>query len=128
MAKGSSAVNVPCEDMFGFYKKYLLFIRPLHPVSRLGDQQIDILACLLTKRFEICKTLKDVHLIGKLLFSLEVRNSIMESLGISSARYYNVVARFRKFGIIEDGDFNKKLLPDLNGGRFSLHLAFVVRC
>lgn len=29
MAKGNSAIVIPCEDMLTFYKRWLSFIRPL---------------------------------------------------------------------------------------------------
>ena len=47
MAKGNKAVNIPCENMFDFYKNYLLFIRPMNPVKKLGDKHIEILALFL---------------------------------------------------------------------------------
>ena len=126
MAKGSSAVNIPCSGMFDFYKKYLLFIKPLNPISKLGDKHIDILATFLVKRHEICKSVKDESLIPKLLFATDVRESIREACKISIPNYYNVMAMFKKMGIIKENDLDKKLLPDLVENRFLLQMAFTV--
>jgi hypothetical protein len=126
MAKGNSAVNIPCSSMFDFYKKYLMFIKPLNPISKLGDKHLEILAALLVKRYEICKSLKDESLIPKLLFSTDVRDAVRTTCNISIPNYYNVVAMFKKIGIIKDNDLDKKLLPDLTDNKFLLQMAFTI--
>jgi hypothetical protein len=126
MAKGTSAANIPCSSMYDFYKKYLLFIRPLNPVSKLGDKHIDILSAFLAKRYEISKVVSSDKVIPKLLFSTEVRDSIREMCNISIPNYYNVMAMFKKIGIIKDNDLDKKIMPEMVDNRFLLQIAFKI--
>jgi len=126
MPKGSSAINIPCSGMLDFYKKYLLFIRPLKPISMLGNKQLEVLTAFLVKRHEIAESVKDEAIIPKLLFSNDVRKAIMESCNISSPSYYNIVAMFKREGIIEDNDFNKRVLPDLLNNKFLFKFGFTI--
>ena len=82
MAKGSSAVVISC-DKFDFYRKFLEFIRPVKPVSELRNKQLDVLAALLWKRGEISNQVTNSSLIPQLLFSTDVRDSILKTCSIS---------------------------------------------
>ena len=126
MAKGNSAIVINSNNLFKFYRYWLEFMRPLDPIAQLSPKQLEVLATFLYKRNEIEKGVVDEKLITKLLWSVDVRNSILESASISKHNYYNVISFFKKIGIIVDGDLNKKVIPELVNNKFSLIISFNV--
>jgi len=124
MVKGNSSINLTCSSLLDFYKKWLLFIKPLEPISKLGTKPMEALAVLLTKRYEISKGVTEPKLIPQLLFSVETRNCVMESIETSKAGYYNLISLFKSIGVIQNGDLNRRIIPDISNNKFTLLVAF----
>jgi len=125
MAKGNSAIVID-SDRIDFYKHFLNFMKPINPISKLQNKQIEILASLLYKRWEIEQKVNDYTLIPKLLFSIDSRNDIMKMCGITDTNYYGVISIFKKLKIIVDNDLSKKVIPESVNDKFSLIIAFTI--
>jgi hypothetical protein len=125
MAKGNSAVVIN-SGRFDFYKNYLNFLKPINPISQLRNKQLEVLAALLYKREEISKRVNDLSLIPKLLFSADVRESILEMCHISETNYYGIVAALRKHKIVVDNDLSRKVIPEPVDNKFTLIISFTI--
>jgi len=119
----TSVTRIPC-NLDRFFKYWLQFTAPLH---RLQGKEIDILAILLKKRFELSKIITEDKLIDQYLFSREVRELMCEESGESMINFRVVLSRLRKANIILDKNrLNKKIIPSLNpkDKRFDLMIIF----
>jgi len=125
MAKGSSAIVIK-SDRLNFYKHWLQFIKPLTPVNKLRDKELEILAAFLYKREELSNRVKDVTLVTQLLFSQEIRESIMQICKVSYPNYYVLMSALKRVGIIINGDLSKKVIPELVNDKFTLVVSFTI--
>jgi|GEM_PF-5895507 len=126
MAKGNSVIIIDANKL-DFYKNFLDFLRPISPINKLRNKQLLILAALLYKRNDISSKVVDAALIPKILFSTDVRDSIIKTCSISLMNYYGVIAVFKKLGIIVNGDISKKVIPELENDKFTLVIAFNIK-
>ena len=123
MAKGCSAVVIH-SDRLDFYKNFLNFLKPIHPISKLRNKQLEVLSALLYKRAEISEKVTDPALIPKLLFSADTREDVLKMCGISAMNYYGMMAEMKKLKIVADNDLSKKVIPEPVNGKFSLVISF----
>lgn len=125
MAKGSAVIVID-SDKIDFYKNYLQFMKPVSPISKLRNKQLEVLAMFLYERGEISKKVTDQSLIPKILFAPDTRNRIIELANISNVNYYGMTSIFKKLGIIKDGDISKRIIPELVNNKYTLAISFVV--
>lgn len=126
MGMNKSVTKIPCTRE-QFFKYWLLFIQPLH---KLPTREIEILACILNKRYELSQYITDDSQIDKFLLSTEIRDEIIQENGFSKNTLQVTLSNLRKAGILlEDGSLNKRLVPDLSKGsnRFDLMILFDIQ-
>lgn len=93
-----------------FYKYWLEFMRPM---NKLTSKEIDVLAVLLLKRFELSKSIIDSNVLDTILLGAEVKRQIREDLKLSANHFHVVISKLKKVGIIRDNQINKKFVPNV---------------
>jgi hypothetical protein len=102
-------------------------MKPLNPVSKLAFKEMIVLSILLFKRQELTKSVRDESVISRLLFSIDVRDVVIEKSNISKSHYYVILSKLKKLGIIrENGDLDKRIIPDIENNKFSLLISFQI--
>ena len=125
MAKGRSGIGIHVGKM-DFYKYYLGFIKPIHPINKLKNKQLEVLAVLMYERAEIESKISDPSLIPKLLLSSEVKEKILKQFHLSSSNYYGIISCLKRMKVIVDNDLSKKVIPEVVDGKFVLTVSFTV--
>jgi hypothetical protein len=119
-----SITKIPC-SLTKFFKYWLQFTVPLH---KLLPKDIEILACILKKRYELSLIITEEHTIDMFLFTKEVKEQILKELGMEQGNGYNqTLSKFRKLGIIMEGNkLNKRFIPNISrdGSKFNLMIVF----
>lgn len=113
----------PC-SLTRFFQYWLQFTAPFH---KLQNKELEILAVILKKRFELAQMITDDDMVDSFLFSTEVRDQIIAEANESKANFQVVLSKLRKKNIIlEGGKINKKFIPNLdkNSSRFDLMVIF----
>lgn len=122
----SSVTKIPC-TLHRFFKYWLQFTAPLH---KLQNKDINVLAYILSKRYELSKVITDDDVIDSYLFSKEVREQILEESGESKANFSVTLSKLRKQNVIlQDNKLNKKFIPNLSkdSSKFDLMIIFDIK-
>lgn len=122
----STVSKIPC-SLSKFFKFWLQFTAPMH---KLQNKDIEILAAILKKRYELCKIITDDNVIDSYLFSKEIREQIIEETGESKSNFQVALSKMRKKGIIiNSNQLNKKFIPPLSkdSKRFDLMFLFEIK-
>lgn len=107
----SSVTKIPC-SIKRFFKLWLESIQLMH---KLTDKDMNILAHLLYRRFELSKSVTDDELLDSYLFSKDIKEQVIEDSGESKANFSVTLSKLRKQGVILEGNkINKKFIPNIN--------------
>lgn len=96
-----------------FYRNWLRFMRPM---NKLTDKEIDVLAALLLKRFELSKSIIDSNVLDTILLGTEVKKQIREEVNLTANHFHVVIAKLKRVGIIQGNRLNKKFIPNVEHG------------
>lgn len=106
----SSVTRIPCSYK-QFFKYWLLFTAPLH---HLQNKHIEVLACILMKRFELSQMITDDNIIDAYLFSTDIREQILLENNLERNVFQVSLTALRKAGYLsKDNKVNKKLIPSI---------------
>jgi hypothetical protein len=118
-------IRIPTTVLTDFFKLWLVFLKPLH---HLQNRDMDILAALLKERYILSSKVDNPDLVDSIILKPDVRNKIMKKCGLKQAHMYAILRRLKKQGIIKNGKFNLKFIPDLKSPDcFKLMLLFDFR-
>lgn len=131
MAKGclpdqANIARIPvsiAEGLLIFYRYWLELMRPMH---KLTVKEMDILAYLLTKRYEFMESISDERLANKILFGSEFKAEMRKELNLTPTHLHVVLASFRKKNVISEEGINRKFIPkvDKDKGEYALVFLF----
>lgn len=127
----ANVVRIPTNlinQVNNFFEIWLAFLQPLH---RLTDKEVLVLAAFLKRRFELSRYIKNDEVLDKMLMGIESRAEIKKSCNVKSQHFQVIISKFKKNGIIVNGLFNKRYIPnidvELDGNRnYKLILLFDV--
>ena len=105
-----------------FFRLWLEFMKPLH---NLSAKESDVLGFYLTKRFELTKSITDETLLNSVLFSMEVRKELKESLNMSTSHVHVVLSKLKKVGILTKDGINRKYIPNIKLDKDNYMLIFL---
>lgn len=117
--------RVPTSLEFGkgnFFSKWLELMRPMHG---LATREIDVLAALLQRRYELSKSITDETLLQKVVLSSESKREIRNMLEMSATHMNVVFNKFKQNKIIMEYSINKKYIPKLDINKTSYGLVFI---
>ena len=97
-----------------FFRAWLEVVRPLH---NLASKEMDFAAAFLKKRYELAKTMNDDKLIDRVLFNVDTKKAVAESLGISYSYMQFIFRKMRECGMIEGKTINPRFLPTYENGK-----------
>ena len=86
--------------------------------------EIKVLGYFINAYLNLKEKVLDETLLNKLVFSKDVRNEIMEELGISKFSLGNAEVSLRKKGIIRNEAINPAIIPELDNGNLKLLIYF----
>ena len=105
-----------------------MFTGPLH---KLTPKEVEVLAAILKKRYELSLVISDDDVIDTFLFSRESKKEIINDLGMKDGVMFSVtLASFRAKGVLsETNKLNKKYIPDMSRGtnRFDFIVVFDIK-
>jgi predicted RNA binding protein with dsRBD fold (UPF0201 family) len=103
-------------------RKFLEFTYKFH---KLTDKELDILLVFVMKFYSLLHkyNTKDLDLVNKLLFDVDIKKEIREELGIREGVFDNYLTIFRKKGVIKGKTLNPSYLPPEEP--FELHFKFL---
>lgn len=107
IARIPSTLNSPNAN---FYKYWLEFMRPM---NKLTTKEVDVLAALLLKRFELSKSIIDSNVLDTILLGTEVKKQVREEMNLSANHFHVVISKLKRVGIIRDNKINKKFIPNV---------------
>lgn len=105
-----------------FFRLWLEFMRPLH---NLSAKESDVLSFYLSKRFELSRSITDEELLNSVLFSMEVRKELKETLNMSTSHVHVVLSKLKKVGILTKKGINRKYIPKVKLDRDNYMLIFL---
>lgn len=122
MKGNSSVTKLPPCDLLRFFKYWLQFTEPLH---KLPPKEIEVLANILLKRYELSKIIVDEAFLDRFVLSHESRKEISESMGITIKHFRVVLSNLGKKGAItSEGRINPRFIPRIKPDSKEFHLMF----
>lgn len=86
----------------GFFVEWLKIIKAYNPLT---DKENDLLALLLTKRYELSNVILDEAILSKILFDKETKAEIVKALDLKDMQTFeNLAHSLRKKGVITKGN------------------------
>jgi hypothetical protein len=94
-----------------FFRAWVDFLRPLH---ELAPKEMEGLAAILKKRYELSKVIIDADLLDKTLMSPRTKLEIRQSVGISQKHFQMIIGKLRRRKVLIHNEFTKedKLAPN----------------
>lgn len=108
----TNATTIPNRDE-EFFRAWLEVMRPLH---NLANKEMDFAAAFLKKRYELTKTMTDNRLIDRVLFDVDTKKAVAESVGMSYSYMQYVFKKMRECGMIIGKSVSPKFLPAYDSG------------
>ena len=123
MKGADSIVRIPCKDSGGFFRYWVLFLKPFH---HLTDRESDVLVSFLKNRYELSKVINDNDILDKVVMSEDTKKKIREECDIALPYFQIVLSKFRKNKIIIDNKINPRYIPNVKEerGAFRMVLLF----
>lgn len=105
------------------FKYWVEFFRPFH---HLTDGEMNVLAALLKKRYELSKVITDQKLLDEFLFSEKTRKEIRESCGITLQHFQVILGKLKKAKVLSGTTINPKMIPHIkeDADTFNLLISF----
>ena len=122
-----SISRIPTKIETNFFNYWVEFIRPF---NKLTDRELEVLAELLKKRYELSKVITDEKVIDSVLLSTESKSDIRNKLNLSPAHFNCIIKKFKDTNVIENYNrINAKLIPKIseNAESFQFILFFDFR-
>lgn len=94
-----------------FFRSWVTLTSPLH---NLTSTESDIFAAFLRHRHELSRKIKDTDLLDKVLMNEEIKRSVREECGVKGPHFQVIMGRLRKKGVLRNGRFVAKLIPNLD--------------
>lgn len=109
-----------------FFKRWLDFLKPYH---KLRPKEIELLAILLYKRYNLSKVVKDDKILNKLLFDTENRKELKKELNYTHPQVLNnMLHSLRKSNAIDENNvIAPGLIPNMDGNNFKLVFNFNIK-
>jgi hypothetical protein len=120
--KSSSRLNVsPTGD---FFRLWVEFLKPIHNLSK---KEMEVLAAILKKRYELCKTIHDSDIVDKMLLSQDIRHYISEECDVTPKHLNVVLSKMRKNGVLKDEKLVLSMIPMFDDEGCGLMIYFVFK-
>lgn len=118
----NNVIRIPT-NLKMFFRYWFLFLAPFH---KLSEREIDIIALLTYKRYELSKVISDNEILDKVLMSADTRKKILEETNISLNYYQLILGKLKKNKVIINNRINPKFIPNIteDSGAFKLMLLF----
>jgi hypothetical protein len=108
MEKANKVIRISTSLDKDFFRMWVEFLTPLH---NLTEREKDIVAALLKERFYLSQSITNDTLMKRLLLGEDSMKRVKEECNISKGFLSVLISRFKKRGIIVNGDINQKLIP-----------------
>ena len=123
MKQIDSIVRIPTKVDEGFFKYWLMFLRPFH---NLTEREMDVITSFVKQRYELSKVIKDNEILDKVTMSEDTKKKVREECDISLPHFQVIMGKLRKNKVIIDGKINPRYIPsvDEETGSFKMMLLF----
>jgi len=111
MLKNTTVVSVPTNLDLQFFKYWVEFLRPLH---KINPRDIELMAMLLYKRYQLSKVIQDEKVLNTTLMSGKIRKEIRNKLNVTSNYFQVMLKHLRDKKAIVGDTINPKLIPKLD--------------
>lgn len=101
-------INITLKKLF---RQWLEITKSFH---KLAKQPQEVLALLLYNHYILKKDITNEKILWKMVFDYDVRVSIQQELGITTASFNNNLTILRKKNIIKDNTIVSTYIPDLS--------------
>lgn len=119
--KINNIIKIPT-SIDNFFRYWMEFLKPFH---NLANREMEVAAKILQYRHNLSKKIDDEEILGKLLLSREMRKSMREELGITTAHLQGIISTLRSEGFLKDDIVNPRFIPRLNNNKqFNLLMSF----
>lgn len=105
-----NAIVIPCKSLKTFFRFWIEFLAPIH---KLSSREMDVLAYLLYKRYELSKIILDEDILNKTLFSEDSKKELKKECKITNSYFPIILCNLRKNKAITDNIINPKFIPDV---------------
>ena len=122
--KPNNVFGIPTSVDTDFFKWWCRFLRPFVPLTK---RELDVVACLLKKRYDLSKEIHDPKIVDTMLMSESVRDEIISECNITVSYFYVLMSNLRKKGLMHKNSFDCKLVPNFredDNGCFHLLILF----
>lgn len=116
----NNVVSIPTTRI-KFFKHWFIFLKPMHGLT---DREIDVIAAIIAKRFDLAKVIKDDLMLDQVLLSEVTRKEIRESCGMTLPYFQVIMGKLKASKIIIDGRINKRFIPLLKEDEDNFKLMF----
>lgn len=122
--KNTTAVGVPTQLNLQFFKYWVEFLRPLH---KINPRDVEVMAMLLYKRYQLSKVITDERVLDTTLMSSKMRKEIREELGLNPNYFQVILQHLRSKKAILGDKINPKFVPKLDDtqGDYKLIVQFI---
>jgi hypothetical protein len=104
----TNVIRIPSYSKEDFFRKWVEFLTPIH---KLPNKEKDMVALLLSKYFELSKSVSNPSVISKILLSKESRDELRQECGMTVTYFNTVLLKLKKKGIIINKELNPKFIP-----------------
>lgn len=106
--KINNGIQISSSSILEFYSKWFTFLKP---IIKLPPREINVMAHICTKHYELQKVIKDNKILDEVLFNTESRREIEKNCGITTEHYQVILGRLRKAGLLVSNTINPAYLP-----------------
>lgn len=103
-----SEVDTGLKDFFNYW---LIFTRPMHG---LAPKEMESLAVILHKRYELSRVITNEDRLNTFLFSSEIRAEMLKELKMKSTDFSCLLTKYRRKGVLSKSNvINPVFIPEL---------------
>jgi hypothetical protein len=123
MSKVNNVIRLPVDKFdIHFFKTWLYFLKPLH---KLTNREMEVVAFLLYKHYELSKVISDETILQRNVLSDHTMKETVKELDITMTHLKVVMSKLRHKKVVVDGQINRKLIPNINNENDSIQLLFL---
>lgn len=119
----NSIIRIPCKSLDGFFKYWLLFLRPIHNMT---NKELDVAVEFLKIRYEYSKSISDAAILDKMCMDKDSEERVMKHCGLSTYYYYGIKTKLKNYKFIINNKINPKFIPNIKeeDNNFKLMILF----
>lgn len=109
--KITNQIRIPCALGNSFFRYWIEFFRPLH---HLTNRQMDVAACLLKRRYQLSKVIKDNDLLDKNVINDDGIAQVCQECQLTGQHLQVILGKLKECKVIINNRLNPKLIPNID--------------